>query len=158
MSQPTMSKEQLLALLAANRAKQAAAPKPPTPVQAALKVASAAVAVAVAVAERKPAPQIACTPELAERDPKLAESCQNLANALWEQEPEIGGFLDAIHEQLRAEPELMHILTEEQIRAVYTGFIAQSGKQLASSKSKSKSTPTSAQKAILAASTEDDGL
>jgi len=66
-----------------------------------------------------------------------------------------GQFLADIHEHLRAEPELMHILTDEQIAATYKGFIAQSGKQIIAAKPKSAA---AAKKAIAMKEAEDDGL
>lgn len=183
-NQPT-SKEELLARLRAQRERtlsqlgnaggtQPPAPVPQEPAQPAAPVSAVALAMlakkaaalraqqeAAAEAERiaslppPKAPELACTPELRERCPELAAACQSLATALLQQEPALGGFLADIHEHLRAEPELMHILTDEQIAATYKGFIAQSGKAIIAAKPKSAA---AAKKAIAMKEAEDDGL
>ena len=124
---------------------------------AALRAQQEAAAEAERIANLPPpkAPELACTPELRERCPELAAACQSLATALLQQEPQLGQFLADIHEHLRAEPELMHILTDEQIAATYKGFIAQSGKQIIAGKPKSAA---AAKKAIAMKEAEDDGL
>lgn len=124
---------------------------------AALKAAAEAQAEAERVAALPPpkAPELACKDELRERCPELAAACQSLATALLAQEPQLGSFLADIHEHLRAEPELMHILTDEQIAATYKGFIAQSGKSIIAAKPKSAA---AAKKAIALKEAEDDGL
>ena len=124
---------------------------------AALKAAAEAAAEAERIANLPPpkAPELACKDELRERCPELAAACQSLATALLAQEPQLGSFLADIHEHLRAEPELMHILTDEQIAATYKGFIAQSGKQIIAAKPKSAA---AAKKAIAMKEAEDDGL
>ena len=124
---------------------------------AALRAQQEAAAEAERIANLPPpsAPELACTPELRERCPELAAACQSLATALLQQEPALGSFLADIHEHLRAEPELMHILTDEQIAATYKGFIAQSGKQIIAAKPKSAA---AAKKAIALKEAEDDGL
>lgn len=154
---------------------QPPAPVPPAPAQpaapagnpvalamlakkaAALKAAAEAQAEAERIANLPPpkAPELACKDELRERCPELATACQSLATALLQQEPQLGQFLADIHEHLRAEPELMHILTDEQIAATYKGFIAQSGKQIIAGKPKSAA---AAKKAIAMKEAEDDGL
>lgn len=124
---------------------------------AALKAAAEAAAEAERIANLPPpkAPELACKDELRERCPELAAACQSLATALLAQEPQLGSFLADIHEHLRAEPELMHILTDEQIAATYKGFIAQSGKSIIAAKPKSAA---AAKKAIAMKEAEDDGL
>ena len=184
MSQPT-TKEELLARLRAQRERtlsqlgNAGGTQPPVPVPqepaqpaapvsavalamlakkaAALKAAAEAQAEAERIANLPPpkAPELACKDELRERCPELAAACQSLATALLQQEPQLGQFLADIHEHLRAEPELMHILTDEQIAATYKGFIAQSGKQIIAAKPKSAA---AAKKAIAMKEAEDDGL
>lgn len=123
---------------------------------AALKAQQEAAAEAERIANLPPpkAPELACKDELRERCPELATACQSLADALLQQEPQLGQFLADIHEHLRAEPELMHILTDEQIAATYKGFIAQSGKQIIAGKPKS----AASKKAIAMKEAEDDGL
>ena len=124
---------------------------------AALRAQQEAAAEAERIANLPPpsAPELACKDELRERCPELATACQSLATALLQQEPQLGQFLADIHEHLRAEPELMHILTDEQIAATYKGFIAQSGKQIIAAKPKSAA---AAKKAIALKEAEDDGL
>ena len=124
---------------------------------AALRAQQEAAAEAERIANLPPpkAPELACKDELRERCPELAAACQSLATALLQQEPQLGQFLADIHEHLRAEPELMHILTDEQIAATYKGFIAQSGKQIIAAKPKSAA---AAKKAIAMKEAEDDGL
>ena len=124
---------------------------------AALRAQQEAAAEAERIANLPPpkAPELACKDELRERCPELATACQSLATALLQQEPQLGQFLADIHEHLRAEPELMHILTDEQIAATYKGFIAQSGKQIIAAKPKSAA---AAKKAIAMKEAEDDGL
>lgn len=177
-NQPT-SKEELLARLRAQRERNAGGTQPPAPVPpaapdlaqeqpksavalamlakkaAALRAQQEAAAEAERIANLPPpkAPELACKDELRERCPELATACQSLADALLQQEPALGGFLADIHEHLRAEPELMHILTDEQIAATYKGFIAQSGKQIIAPKAKAAS-----KKAIAMKEAEDDGL
>lgn len=124
---------------------------------AALRAQQEAAAEAERIANLPPpkAPELACKDELRERCPELATACQSLATAMLQQEPQLGQFLADIHEHLRAEPELMHILTDEQIAATYKGFIAQSGKQIIAAKPKSAA---AAKKAIALKEAEDDGL
>lgn len=177
-----MSKEELLAKLQAQRERnaggsvaprsepstvpQASEPVPsaaPSSValamlakkKAALLAAEAAQAEAARIASLPPpkAAPLATSPELAQRCEPLVAACQSLADALLQQEPTLGSFLADIHEHLRAEPELMHIMSDEQIAAVYKGFIAQSGKQVIATKAK-KATA----KAIALKEAEDDGL
>lgn len=184
MSQPTSntptSKEELLARLRAQRERNAGGTQPPAPVPpesaqpaapagnpvalamlakkaAALRAQQEAAAEAERIANLPPpsAPELACKDELRERCPELAAACQSLATALLQQEPQLGQFLADIHEHLRAEPELMHILTDEQIAATYKGFIAQSGKQILAAKPKSAAAKA---KAIALKEAEDDGL
>ena len=183
MSQPT-TKEELLARLRAQRERtlyqlgNAGGTQPPATVvqepaqeqpksavalamlakkAAALRAQQEAAAEAERIANLPPpkAPELACKDELRERCPELAAACQSLATALLQQEPQLGQFLADIHEHLRAEPELMHILTDEQIAATYKGFIAQSGKQIVAGKPKSAA---AAKKAIAMKEAEDDGL
>lgn len=98
---------------------------------------------------------LATSPELGQRCGALEEACQTLADELLLAEPQLGDFLADIHEHLRAEPELMHILTDEQIAAVYQGFIAQSGKSIATVKPKK---PATAAKIALAQGVSDDDM
>ena len=175
------SKEELLARLRAQRERNAGGTQPPAPVPpaapeqpvalagnpvalamlakkaAALRAQQEAAAEAERIANLPPpkAPELACKDELRERCPELAAACQSLADALLAQEPALGSFLADIHEHLRAEPELMHILTDEQIAATYKGFIAQSGKAIIAAKPKSAA---AAKKAIALKEAEDDGL
>lgn len=127
---------------------------------AALRAQQEAAAEAERIANLPPPPppaakELACTPELKERCAELVAACQNLAQALLQQEPQLGQFLADIHEHLRAEPELMHIMTDEQIAATYQGFIAQSGKAIIAAKPKSAAAKA---KAIALKEAEDDGL
>lgn len=98
---------------------------------------------------------LATSPELGQRCIALEAACQTLADELLLAEPQLGDFLADIHEHLRAEPELMHILTDEQIAAVYQGFIAQSGKSIATVKPKK---PATAAKIALAQGVSDDDM
>lgn len=70
---------------------------------------------------------------------ELADAVQSLANALHAQEPGIDSWLERIHEQLRAYPELTHILTPEQVRAVCSGWLAKTQTAVVASASKARS-------------------
>ncbi len=68
--------------------------------------------------------------------PKLAA----LESALIEQNPNINGYMKAINENLRQYPELLHLLTREQQKPIYTA-IRQQTKVVISAKLAKKKPP-----------------
>lgn len=70
-----------------------------------------------------PAPSLPVNPALAERNPQLVAQVQELSEMLHKQQPGIDTWLEQIHVQLRAYPELVHILTPEQVGALCSGWM-----------------------------------
>lgn len=93
-------------------------------------------------------------PELQERAPELVQAVFKLAEALHAQEPGMDFFLKDIHKALRGEPELLHVMTDEQIEAVYQAQIAHSKIAVVPGKAKAPSKS----KAALAKATSDDDM
>lgn len=130
------------------------APAPATPMLsalAALTKLAAATTQSTAVAESAappvpappaallPPPQLPVNPDLQSQHPELAAQVQSLADALHKQEPGIEHWLERIHEQLRAYPELCHILTPEQVRAVCGAWMAKTQTYVVATATKAKS-------------------
>lgn len=102
--------------------------------QAAVKLAAQA---AVLPAKEPKPPFVApANPELEQRAPELQVAVTELARALHEEVPGIGNFLQEIQTAIRGEPELMHILNDEQIDALYQGLVREAGLQIAPSEQK----------------------
>jgi hypothetical protein len=71
--------------------------------------------------------------------PMLCDAVRSLTTALHEQEDGIAFWLDKVHEQLRVAPELVHMMTDEQLAALYQSVIKQSNVQIvAPAKAKAK--------------------
>ena len=136
----------------------APAPAPATPMMgalAALTKLAAATAQSTAVAESAappvpapvpappaallPPPQLPVNPDLQSQHPELVAQVQSLADALHKQEPGIEHWLERIHEQLRAYPELCHILTPEQVRAVCGAWMAKTQTYVVATATKARS-------------------
>lgn len=129
-------------------------PAPATPMMgalAALTKLAAATAQSTAVAESAappvpappaallPPPQLPVNPDLQSQHPELVAQVQSLADALHKQEPGIEHWLERIHEQLRAYPELCHILTPEQVRAVCGAWMAKTQTYVVATATKARS-------------------
>lgn len=78
-------------------------------------------------AQAKPAfkPPIG-TEDFEANHPDLCEATRKLASELHEEQDGIRFWLDRVHEQLRMNPELLHMLTDEQASALYRGIIYRS--------------------------------
>lgn len=92
-------------------------------------------------------------PELQERAPELVQAVHNLAAALYAAEPGLDNFLADIHKALRAEPELTHIMSDDQIAVVYQAQIAHSKVAVVPAKAKA---PSKAKAAAAKAISDDD--
>lgn len=123
-----------------------AAPTKPSALDELRAKAAALTAKAVATAPAEPAapPELPATPELAERNPELLRAVQDLSNALHTAQPGIEHWLDRIHEQLRAYPELLHILTPEQIGAICKAWQAKTQVAVVKAAAKTRSTAKAA--------------
>lgn len=86
-----------------------------------------------------PPPQLPVNPDLQSQHPELVAQVQSLADALHKQEPGIEHWLERIHEQLRAYPELCHILTPEQVRAVCGAWMAKTQTYVVATATKARS-------------------
>lgn len=107
---------------------------------AAAAESGAAVAVRPAVpAASAPPPPLPVNPDLQSQHPELVAQVQSLADALHRQEPGIEHWLERIHEQLRAYPELCHILTPEQVRALCSAWMAKTQSYVVATATKAKS-------------------
>lgn len=117
--------------------KQPAAPTGlPTPPAGLAALAQQAAKQAVQAAALPPAkpkePFVASyNPQLEEAKPELQAAVTALAEALHNEVPGIGGFLQEIQVAVRSEPELLHLLNDEQIDSLYQGLIRESGIQIA---------------------------
>lgn len=92
-------------------------------------------------------------PELQERAPELVQAVHNLAAALYAAEPGLDNFLADIHKALRSEPELTHIMSDDQIAVVYQAQIAHSKIAVVPAKAKA---PSKAKAAAAKAISDDD--
>lgn len=68
----------------------------------------------------------------------LVESLLELQAALLNEEPDFPVLLDKINKQLQATPELLHVLSDEQIQPVYTAAMKKTGTHIEVKSSKSK--------------------
>lgn len=66
------------------------------------------------------------TPEFEAEHEDLCNATRKLAQELEEEQDGIRYWLDRVHEQLRMQPELVHLLTDSQASALYRGIIARS--------------------------------
>lgn len=112
------------ALLAKFKAASSAAQPAPVPAQPAVKP------------REYPVPY--GTPEFEADHTDLCEATRALDAALAEDHSGIRYWLDRVHEQLRQEPELVHMLNDDQTSALYAGFIARSGMVIVPEKAKPK--------------------
>lgn len=120
-AKPTASS--ILAQFKAAQAAKAAAPVPAQPVQA--------------VKPREyPVPY--GTTEIESEHPELCEATRKLADELEAEQDGIRYWLDRVHEQLRQQPELVHMLTDDQASALYAGIIARSQMTIVPEKAKAK--------------------
>lgn len=101
--------------------------------------AAPAPAVAAPIAALEPPAQLPVNPEMQSQHPELVAQVQQLADALHKQEPGIEHWLERIHEQLRAYPELCHILTPEQVRALCSGWMQKTQSYVVATVTKSRS-------------------
>ena len=123
--EPVQAKPTASSILAQFKAAQAA--KAAAPVQ---------VAAAAAVKPREyPVPY--GTTDFESEHPELCEATRKLADEL-EAEQDIRYWLDRVHEQLRQQPELVHMLTDDQASALYAGIIARSQMAIVPEKAKAK--------------------
>lgn len=78
---------------------------------------------------------------------KILESLSTLKSMLIAEDPTFPNLLQEIHDHLFQYPELNHILTDEQMDAVYQGLLKESNTHIVVSASK-KSTPKSVNKKL----------
>ena len=125
--EPVQAKPTASSMLAQFKAAQAA--KAVAPVQAA--------APAQAVKPREyPVPY--GTTDFESEHPELCEATRKLADELEAEQDGIRYWLDRVHEQLRQQPELVHMLTDDQASALYAGIIARSQMTIVPEKAKAK--------------------
>lgn len=122
---------ELLAQATANRAAAKAAEPAPIPGPYALPGGKA---------NTEPFREPAVDPQLAASHPKLVDSVRTLAQALHDAAPGYTAFLQDIHTHLRAEPELIHILTDDQRAAIYQANLRQRNVEIVAAKTKTKAT------------------
>lgn len=141
MSAPNLASA--LAKLKAMKPEGAAAPAASSPLAASAALTARVAATAAPAPAPAPVQQpLLPAPVLPSSDalPKeLADAVQSLATALHNTEPGIDQWLELIHEQLRACPELTHILSPEQVRAVCSGWLAKTQTAVVASASKARS-------------------
>jgi hypothetical protein len=75
---------------------------------------------------------------------ELCDATRKLAQELESEQQDINYWLDRVHEQLRQQPELLHMLSDEQTRALYRGIIARSKVVIVPEKAKPASKARSA--------------
>lgn len=68
--------------------------------------------------------ELPVTQDLLERAPDLCREIEELNRKLVAKEPALPSLLQAIHKQLASAPELVHMLTPEQVRALYKAWFA----------------------------------
>lgn len=93
--------------------------------------------------------------QLEQDKPELCASIRELNTALVEQEDGIQFWLTKVHEQLRVNPELVHMLTDEQQAAIYQSMIAQSRVQIVAPKAGKAKAPKTPKVAAGSASLDD---
>lgn len=123
-----------------------AKPKSAAEMLAAFKAAQAAKAPAPTAPAPAPAPTSkpreyqmpVGTPEVEQSHPDLCEATRKLAEELEQEQDGIRYWLDRVHEQLRQQPELVHMLTDDQASALYGAIIARSNIVIVPEKAKAK--------------------
>lgn len=93
--------------------------------------------------------------QLEQDKPDLCNSIRELNAALIEQEDGILFWLTKVHEQLRGNPELVHMLTDDQQAAIYQSMIAQSRVQIIAPKASKAKAPKTPKIAAGSASLDD---
>lgn len=78
------------------------------------------------------------SPEEQETLTACIAKCEELRTALLTDDPDMMGYLRQINEQMRQFPELVHMLTDEQIAPVYQAMMKRTGIAISVTKSKSK--------------------
>lgn len=78
------------------------------------------------------------TADFESEHPELCEATRKLADELEAEQDGIRYWLDRVHEQLRQQPELVHMLTDDQASALYAGIIARSQMTIVPEKAKAK--------------------
>lgn len=126
---PVQAKPTASSILAQFKAAQAAKAAQVQPV--------AAAAAAAAVKPREyPVPY--GTTDFESEHPDLCEATRKLADELEAEQDGIRYWLDRVHEQLRQQPELVHMLTDDQASSLYAGIIARSQMAIVPEKAKAK--------------------
>ena len=134
-----------------------AKPKSAAEMLAAFKAAQAAKAPAPTAPAPAPAPTSkpreypmpVGTPEVEQSHPDLCEATRKLAEELEQEQDGIRYWLDRVHEQLRQQPELVHMLTDDQASALYGAIIARSNIAIVPEKAKAASKAKGAPKVKL---------
>lgn len=124
--------------------------KPVTSLSALLAQAKEKAQAAAIVQEAKPIPKYDMpygSQQLEDDKPALCSAVRELCAALHEQEDGIPFWLDKVHEQLRVAPELVHMLSDEQIAAIYQSTIKQSNVAIMPT-AKAKASKAKAPKAV----------
>lgn len=92
--------------------------------------------------EQPKAVQETVGPELTEEQQTLYEGalevCEELKMQLQEEAPELGSLMRQISEQMRQFPELVHLLSDEEIASVYQARLSQTKTHISVAKSKSR--------------------
>lgn len=131
-AKPKSAAEMLAAFKAAQAAKAPAAPAAPAP-----------------AAKPREYPMPVGTPEVEQAHPELCEATRKLAEELEQEQDGIRYWLDRVHEQLRQQPELVHMLTDDQASALYGAIIARSNIAIVPEKAKAASKAKGAPKVKL---------
>lgn len=132
-AKPKSAAEMLAAFKAAQAAKAPVAPAPaPAP-----------------AAKPREYPMPVGTPEVEQSHPDLCEATRKLAEELEQEQDGIRYWLDRVHEQLRQQPELVHMLTDDQASALYGAIIARSNIAIVPEKAKAASKAKGAPKVKL---------
>lgn len=98
----------------------------------------AAVAAPVQAVKPREYPVPYGTADFESEHPELCEATRKLADELEAEQDGIRYWLDRVHEQLRQQPELVHMLTDDQASALYAGIIARSQMTIVPEKAKAK--------------------
>ena len=125
--EPAQAKPTASSILAQFKAAQAA--KAAAPVQ---------VAAPVQAVKPREYPVPYGTTDFESEHPELCEATRKLADELEAEQDGIRYWLDRVHEQLRQQPELVHMLTDDQASALYAGIIARSQMTIVPEKAKAK--------------------
>lgn len=95
------------------------------------------------------------TPEFEAEHEDLCNATRKLAQELEEEQDGIRYWLDRVHEQLRMQPELVHLLTDSQASALYRGIIARSNMAIVPAKAAKAAKAKSSKAAKVVHSAED---